>query len=120
MNALKKKREEPLEKEPAADAQVLAVMQRTGRSLSQLAEGMLQYPQVLVNVKTAERFDPFEQPAICGTMQEVESALGSRGRVVLRASGTESVIRVMVEGEDRDEITHFASRLADSVRGAVD
>ena len=96
--------------------QVLAVMQRTGRSLSELAVGMAQFPQVLLNVKVREPVDPTRSAAVRDTVDSVEEELGDRGRVVLRASGTEPVIRVMVEGEDRQQVNALAERLADSVR----
>ena len=96
--------------------QVLAVMQRTGRSLSELASGMAQFPQVLLNVKVREPVDPTGDPTIRAAVHDVEAQLGTRGRVVLRASGTEPVIRVMVEGEDRHQVNTLASQLADSVR----
>src|SRR5882672_6291404 len=88
--------------------QVLAVMRRTGRSLSELASGMRQFPQVLLNVKVAKRADPTLDPTVRQAVGAVEAKLGQRGRVVLRASGTEPVIRVMVEGEDRHEVTALA------------
>jgi phosphoglucosamine mutase len=96
--------------------QVLAVMHRTGRSLSDLAAGMTQFPQVLLNVKVREPVDPTRDPAVRDALNRAESELGSRGRVVLRASGTEPVIRIMVEGEDRQQVNALAGRLADSVR----
>jgi phosphoglucosamine mutase len=98
--------------------QVLAVMRRTGRPLSELAAGMPQFPQVLLNVKVREPVDPTRDPAVRDAVGRVESELGERGRVVLRASGTEPVIRVMVEGEDEHQVTALASRLADSVRSS--
>jgi phosphoglucosamine mutase len=98
--------------------QVLAVMQRTGRSLSDLVTGMAQFPQVLLNVKVREPVDPTRDPAVRDAVDSVESELGDRGRVVLRASGTEPVIRIMVEGEDRQQVNTLASRLADSVRSS--
>jgi phosphoglucosamine mutase len=98
--------------------QVLAVMQRTGRRLSELTSGMEQFPQVLLNVKVPRPVDPTGEPRIRTALDEAESALGSRGRVVLRASGTEPVIRIMVEGEDRYQVSTLASQLADSVRTA--
>jgi phosphoglucosamine mutase len=98
--------------------QVLAVMQRTGRALSDLAAGMDQLPQVLLNVKVREPVDPTRDPAIRDAVDSVESELGGRGRVVLRASGTEPVIRIMVEGEDRHQVSALAGRLADSVRSS--
>jgi phosphoglucosamine mutase len=94
--------------------QVLAVMQRTGKSLSELAREMPQLPQVLLNVRVREPTDPMT-PAVRAAVADAESALGQRGRVVLRASGTEPVIRVMVEGEDRDHVQRLAERLAESV-----
>ena len=96
--------------------QVLAVMQRTGRSLSELASGMVLFPQVLLNIRVLQRADPTQDPAIREALDEIEGELGSRGRVVLRASGTEPVIRVMVEGENHEQVSALAERLADSVR----
>ncbi len=98
--------------------QVLAVMQRTGRSLSELAAGMQQFPQVLLNIKVSEPVDPTRDAAVREAVGRAESELGSRGRVVLRASGTEPVIRVMVEGEDRHQVDALAGRLADAVRSS--
>ena len=98
--------------------QVLAVMQRTGSKLSELTSGMEQFPQVLLNVKVARPVDPHGDPAVRTAVDEAESALGKRGRVVLRASGTEPLIRIMVEGEDRYQVNMLATRLADSVRSA--
>ena len=98
--------------------QVLAVMRRTGRSLSELAAGMPQFPQVLLNVKVREPVDPTRDPAVRDAVVRVEAELGERGRVVLRASGTEPVIRVMVEGENEQQVTALANRLADSVRSS--
>ena len=98
--------------------QVLAVMQRTGRSLSDLAAGMEQFPQVLLNVEVREPVDPTRDPAVCDAVGQAEHELGQRGRVVLRASGTEPVIRIMVEGEDRQQVTALAGRLAESVRSS--
>jgi phosphoglucosamine mutase len=98
--------------------QVLAVMQRTGRSLSELAAGMNQFPQVLLNVKVRAPVDPNGDPAVRNAVDSVEAELGGRGRVVLRASGTEPVIRIMVEGEDRQLVNTLAGRLADSVRSS--
>jgi phosphoglucosamine mutase len=98
--------------------QVLCVMQRTGRALSELAAGMAQFPQVLLNVKVREPVDPHGDPAVVDAVGRAESELGQRGRVVLRASGTEPVIRIMVEGEDAQQVSALAGRLADSVRSS--
>jgi phosphoglucosamine mutase len=99
--------------------QVLAVMKRTGRSLAELAAGMPHFPQVMVNVKVRERIDPGQSPAIQAAVRKVEQSLGTAGRVVLRASGTEPLIRVMVEGQDEQVVTRYAHELADTVRKAV-
>jgi len=99
--------------------QVLAAMKRTGRSLADLAGGMREYPQVMVNVRVRDRLDPAKSPAIRAAVTQVEDTLGANGRVVLRASGTEPVIRVMVEGRDRDQVDRLANQLADAVRQAV-
>jgi phosphoglucosamine mutase len=99
--------------------QVLAVMKRTGRPLAELTAGMPQFPQVMVNVRVRERIDPRQSPAIQAAVSRVEAALGRTGRVVLRASGTEPLIRVMVEGEDEAAVTRHAHELAETVRQSV-
>ena len=83
-----------------AALQVLAVMRRTGQSLAQLASGMAKFPQVMRNVRVAQRFDPMSRPAIVKAVASAERELGGEGRVVLRASGTEPLILVMVEGRN--------------------
>ena len=95
--------------------QILAVMKSTGKPLSELAAGMPKYPQVMLNVRTEERMDPTASPDIMAAVREVESELADSGRVVLRASGTEPVIRVMVEGEDAEHVGALAKRIADVV-----
>jgi phosphoglucosamine mutase len=99
--------------------QVLAVMKRTGRSLAELAAGMPKFPQVMVNVKVRERIDPRASEQIQAHVRRVEEALGATGRVVLRASGTEPLIRVMVEGQDENQVSKYANELAETVRLAV-
>ena len=99
--------------------QVLAVMKQTGRSLAELASGMRKFPQVLVNVKVPQRIDPSTVPAVQDAVRRVEQRLGSEGRVVLRASGTEPVIRVMVEGREEAMTRALANELADAVRAAI-
>lgn len=86
-------------------------------SLHDLCSGMKMFPQILVNVRyTAGSGDPLEHESVKAVTAEVETALGSRGRVLLRKSGTEPLIRVMVEGEDEAQVTEFAHRIADAVK----
>jgi phosphoglucosamine mutase len=99
--------------------QVLSVMKRSGKTLTELTAGMTRLPQTMLSVKVAEQVDPHTVPGIRDATDRVESQLGDRGRVVLRASGTEPVIRVMVEGEDRDTVAELAQSLADSVRSSL-
>jgi phosphoglucosamine mutase len=99
--------------------QVIAVMRQTGLSLSELASGMPKLPQTMLNVRVESRIDVGSDVKIRDAVQAAESKLGARGRVVLRPSGTEPVIRVMVEGEDRETVKRLANELADSVRTAV-
>jgi phosphoglucosamine mutase len=99
--------------------QVLAVMKQSGRPLAELAAGMPQFPQVMINVRVRERIDPRQSPQIQAAVRRVEADLGSAGRVVLRASGTEPLIRVMVEGRDDAQVTRHANELAEVVRRSV-
>jgi phosphoglucosamine mutase len=99
--------------------QVLAVMKRTGKSLEALTAAMPQFPQVMINVRSQERIDPANSASIQAAVERVEKTLGSAGRVVLRASGTEPVIRVMVEAREQAMATRCANELADTVRAAV-
>ena len=99
--------------------QVLAAMKRTGSPLAELAAGMPRFPQVMVNVRVRERIDVSKSPAIQEAVKRVEAALGGAGRVVLRASGTEPLIRVMVEGRDEPVVKRHANELAEVVRQAV-
>jgi phosphoglucosamine mutase len=98
--------------------EVLRIMKQTGRSLAELTAGMDKLPQVLLNVTVARRFDPMTVPGVQQALQTAEKQLGSEGRVVLRASGTEPVIRVMVEGRDAAEVRSCAEELARIVRAA--
>jgi phosphoglucosamine mutase len=97
--------------------QVLAVMKRTGRSLAELASGMRKYPQVLFNVSVGRRFDPSGVPAVQEAVRRIETRLDGECRVVLRPSGTEPVIRVMVEGRDEQQTRDAATELAEVIKG---
>ena len=102
-----------------AALQVLAVMRRTGKPLSELAQGMAKFPQTMVNVVTGKALDPSKSSKIQDAVSQVEGELADSGRVVLRASGTEAVIRVMVEGENESQVIHLAEKLAAVVADAA-
>ncbi|WP_226571712.1 phosphoglucosamine mutase [Mangrovibacter yixingensis] len=100
-----------------AGLQVLAAVVRNHMSLHDLCSGMSLFPQILVNVRyTAGSGDPLEHDSVKQITAEVERTLGKRGRVLLRKSGTEPLIRVMVEGEDEAQVTQLANQIADSVK----
>ncbi len=99
--------------------QVLAVMKQTGRELAELVAPMRKFPQVLLNVKVAVRFDPTQVPSVQEAVARTEERLGSEGRVVLRASGTELLIRVMVEGREEALTRSAAAELAEVVRNSA-
>lgn len=92
--------------------QLLAVMKETGQSLKELTVGMPRMPQRLVNVRVAARIDLDASAPVRQAVEEAQAHLGGRGRIVLRPSGTEPVIRVMVEGEDAGQVEELALRLA--------
>ena len=92
--------------------QVLAIMKETGKPLSELASGMPKYPQTMVNVRTSSKLDLDSSEEIQSAVAAAEAELADTGRVVLRASGTEPVIRVMVEGQDHEQVVNIADRLA--------
>jgi phosphoglucosamine mutase len=95
--------------------QVLVVMIETGQSLAELAGGMPRFPQVLINVRTESRINPDTSAEIQGAIRDVEQKIADRGRVLVRASGTEPVVRVMVEGEDEGEVSRLAEELAEEI-----
>jgi phosphoglucosamine mutase len=99
--------------------QVIAVMRRTGAKLAELASHVSRYPQVLLNVKIARRVDLASLPAIGVAVAAAEARLKGSGRVVLRPSGTEPLIRVMVEGQDEAVVRAEAEGLAAVVRAAA-
>jgi phosphoglucosamine mutase len=99
--------------------QVLHALRRSNQSLAAAAAGLSLYPQVLVNVRVDRKFDCRDNPAVAKAISSAESKLGSHGRVLLRPSGTEPVIRVMVEGEPRDQVERLANDIAECVRKAA-
>ena len=102
-----------------AALQVLQAMRDTGRSLSELKGGMTKHPHVLLNVRVRERSDVLTVPAVQDAVREAEETLSGAGRVLLRMSGTEPLLRVMVEGHDRDQVESLAGHLAGTVEQAL-
>ncbi|HGN1704638.1 TPA: phosphoglucosamine mutase [Providencia rettgeri] len=101
-----------------AGLQVLSAMVRNHMSLHDLCSGMKLLPQVLVNVRFKGKHDPLQSNAVIAANEEVEKQLAGKGRVLLRKSGTEPLIRVMVEGENEADVTAMANRIADAVKAA--
>lgn len=99
-----------------AGLQVLAAMVRNGKTLHELSGGMKLLPQVLVNVRFIGGKDPLNAASVKKTLRNVENLLLGRGRVLLRKSGTEPFVRVMVEGENETVVRGLAHRIADAVK----
>lgn len=99
-----------------AGLQVLTAMLRANMSLHELCSGMELYPQTLVNVRFAKGEDPLGNKDVLAAVVEAEKQLGETGRVLLRKSGTEPLIRVMVEAEKNEDSTKWAEYIADAVR----
>lgn len=95
--------------------QVLVIMQQTANSLHELKTGMYKYPQTLLNVPVEQRDGVLETDAVQAAVRAAEAELADRGRILLRPSGTEMLIRVMVEGEDAAQVNAVVKELADVV-----
>lgn len=92
--------------------QVLLAIRGSGKTMAQLRQGMSKLPQKMVNVRVAQRFDPHSRDDIVAAMRSAEADLGDAGRILLRASGTEPLIRVMAEGQSSDDINRVVDQLA--------
>ena len=95
---------------------VLRVMAETGRELADLAAELVTYPQVLLNVRVREKKDLQAVPAIADSMRRVEERLAGNGRLLVRYSGTEPLLRVMIEGQDQHEIQGWAAEIVSTVK----
>jgi len=102
-----------------AALQVLHSMVSSGRTLHELKSGMQKFPQILVNVPLESSLDLDGSSLVQEAVKDVETQLADRGRVLLRPSGTEPLIRVMVEGDNHDSVSEFAENIADAVRQAA-
>jgi len=94
---------------------VLRVMAGSGRSLADLASEMTAYPQVLMNMRVKERVDLSTVPEVAAVLQSVESRLAGSGRLLVRYSGTEPLLRVMLEGQDQAQIRRWGQEIIDAV-----
>jgi len=95
---------------------VLRVMADTGRELADLAGELVTYPQVLLNVRVREKRDLQTVPAVADAMKRVEDRLAGNGRLLVRYSGTEPLLRVMIEGQDQQEIQGWATQIVNTVK----
>ena len=96
--------------------QVMAEMARTGKSLAELASVMTVYPQIMVNVRVVDHHGLASDDVIAAAVADAEASLGDSGRVLLRPSGTEPLVRVMVEATEQSTADRIAHELADIVR----
>ena len=99
--------------------QLLAIIRRTGKSLSDLADIMIPLPQVLLNVRVSDKRDVMELPKSAALIKDIEAKLGQDGRILIRYSGTEPLLRIMIEGQDKYQITAWAKEIADSVEKSI-
>jgi phosphoglucosamine mutase len=104
----------------ATSLQVLETMRATGRELGDLASDLTTFPQVLMNLRVARRVDLAAIPEVSAVMSSVESRLGDRGRLLVRYSGTEPLLRVMLEGQDEAEIRRWGQEIIDAVQRHAD
>ncbi|MGV2872750.1 phosphoglucosamine mutase [Colwellia sp. E150_009] len=95
---------------------VLTAIKQQNKSLFELRQGMTMLPQILVNVRFTGDSDPINSPSVKASVERVNEVLSGRGRVLLRKSGTEPLIRVMVEGPVMDEVTALANEIAEAVK----
>lgn len=102
-----------------AALQVLKAMVETGQSLEQLRQEMVKMPQTMINVRLQQKVDMADVPAIAEAVSATEAKLANSGRVLLRPSGTEPVIRVMIEGEDAALVSRLCEELAKQVENAI-
>ncbi len=100
--------------------QVLAIMAREGKPLSELTAGFKRYPQVLVNISVSSKRPLEELPAVQDAIADAEAKLDGHGRVLIRYSGTELKARVMVEGENENEVDELANQLAGVLKAELD
>ncbi len=96
--------------------QVLAAMRQQRQTLAEIRLGITKFPQILLNIHVQDQDANIDTPTIQKAIKDIESAMAGKGRVLLRRSGTEPLIRVMVEGEDEKSVKQYANQLADLVK----
>ncbi|HQQ64207.1 MAG TPA: phosphoglucosamine mutase [Pseudomonadales bacterium] len=99
--------------------QVLLSVRNSGKTLADLKNGMKKFPQVMINVRAAQKFDITAYPQISSAVKTAEAKLGKQGRILLRPSGTEPLVRVMVEGSDIHVVKPLATQLAEVVAAEI-
>jgi phosphoglucosamine mutase len=99
--------------------QVLAIMRKREKTLSELAQIMEPLPQVLVNVRVSEKKDIKTIPEVATLIKGIEQSMNDEGRVLVRYSGTEPLLRIMLEGADQGQITVWANEIADLVGSKI-
>ncbi len=102
-----------------AALQLLAIMSRRDTELAELAKCFQPFPQILVNVRTSKKQDPESLPGFKEKVKKLEKVLGPHGRIVVRPSGTEPLIRIMAEGRDEDKTKQVVDELAEHVRAEM-
>ena len=103
----------------ATSLNVLRTMAGTGAQLADLASDLTTYPQVLMNLRVKQKVDLQTLPAVAAVMTAVESRLAGNGRLLVRYSGTEPLLRVMLEGQDQAEIRQWGQEIIDAVKEAA-
>ncbi len=99
--------------------QLLNIMKQTGKKLSELAANVTIYPQKLVNIRVSDKYGAMEVPAIKKIIDDVEAKLGDEGRILVRASGTEPLLRIMAEAPTDEEVDYYVNQIADVVREEI-
>jgi phosphoglucosamine mutase len=98
---------------------VLRTMARTGRELADLASELTSYPQVLLNLRVGRKADLRAIPSVVTVMDAVEARLAGHGRLLVRYSGTEPLLRVMLEGRDEGELRQWGQEIVDAAKAAL-
>jgi len=99
--------------------QLLNIMKQTGKKLSELAADVKIYPQKLVNIRVSDKYGAMDFPEIKAVIDDVEEKLGDEGRILVRASGTEPLLRIMAEAPTDEDVDYYVNKIADVVRDQI-